>query len=137
MNYLTYASAEMFSSTDLIRKSKMIFDKISKDEIEKAVILRDGKPSFMLLDFQTYENIMNDYLRLKNIESKKTNITQNEVKQTVYKEDVGIQSKDVINSTDDIDEVELQKALDQIEQLDIEELGSNISEDKPLKEFWD
>ncbi len=57
MNYLRYSSDEMFSSTELIRKSKKIFDKLNKKEIEKAIILRDGKPGFMLLDFQTYEKI--------------------------------------------------------------------------------
>ena len=60
MNYLRYSSDEMFSSTELIRKSKMIFDKLNKEEIEKAIILRDGKPGFMLLDFATYEKIMKD-----------------------------------------------------------------------------
>jgi len=55
----------MFSSTELIRKSKMIFDKLNKKEIEKAIILRDGKPGFMLLDFATYEKIMKEYIELK------------------------------------------------------------------------
>ena len=64
MNYLRYSSDEMFSSTELIRKSKKIFDKLNKKEIEKAIILRDGKPGFMLLDFATYEKIMKNYERL-------------------------------------------------------------------------
>jgi hypothetical protein len=135
MNYLTYASTEMFSSTDLIRKSKMVFDKISKNEIEKAVILRDGKPSFMLLDFQTYENIMNDYLRLKNIESTKSN-SKTKILQDNYQEEKTIDSSD-IKSTDDIDEEQLQKALEQIEQLQIGEPNNDTQVDKPLKEFWD
>jgi len=140
MNYLTYASTEMFSSTDLIRKSKMIFDKVSKKQIEKAVILRDGKPSFMLLDFQMYEEIMNDYLRLKDIESGKTdkNVSRvTESNQNSLKTQQSIEEPE-IKSTDDIDEEELQRALEQIEQLDLDDLDSNISkEDKPLKEFWD
>jgi hypothetical protein len=135
MNYLTYASTEMFSSTDLIRKSKMVFDKISKNEIEKAVILRDGKPSFMLLDFQTYENIMNDYLRLKNIESTKSN-SKTKILQDNYQEEKTIDSSN-IKSTDDIDEEQLQKALEQIEQLQIGEPNNDTQVDKPLKEFWD
>ena len=65
MNLLNYTSKEMFSSTELIRKSKTIFDKINKKEIEKAIILRDGKPSFMLLDFETYEALMSEYISLK------------------------------------------------------------------------
>jgi hypothetical protein len=55
----------MYSSTELIRKSKIIFNKILTKEIDKAVILRDGKPSFMLLDFNKYEKIMAEYNILK------------------------------------------------------------------------
>ncbi len=61
MNHLLYSSNEMYSSTELIRKSKTIFDKIIKNEIDKAIILRDGKPSFILLDFDKYEKIMSEY----------------------------------------------------------------------------
>ncbi|MDZ7819858.1 MAG: hypothetical protein U5K55_15160 [Aliarcobacter sp.] len=65
MGLLQYTSNEMFSSTELVRKSKNIFDKLNKNEIEKAIILRDGKPGIILLDFNQYEKIMNDYLTLK------------------------------------------------------------------------
>lgn len=65
MSLLKYTSKEMFSSTELIRKSKSIYEKLNSKEIEKAIILRDGKPSFMLLDFETYEIIMDEYLRMK------------------------------------------------------------------------
>ena len=51
MSLLQYTSDEMFSATDLVRKNKSIFDKLQKKEIEKAIILRDGKPSIMMLDF--------------------------------------------------------------------------------------
>jgi len=65
MNYLLYSSNEMFSATELVRKSKKIFDKLVKKEIDKAIILRDGKPSFVMLDFNFYEDIMSEYLMLK------------------------------------------------------------------------
>jgi len=71
MNYLRYSSDEMFSSTELIRKSKNIFDKLNKKQIEKAIILRDGKPGFMLLDFATYEKIMREFEKLNKKVSKK------------------------------------------------------------------
>jgi hypothetical protein len=45
MSLLQYSSKEMFSATDLVRKNKSIFDKLNSKEIQKAVILRDGKPS--------------------------------------------------------------------------------------------
>lgn len=65
MSLLQYTSNEMFSSTELVRKSKNIFDKLNKKEIEKAIILRDGKPNTIILDFSEYEKIMSDYLKLK------------------------------------------------------------------------
>ncbi|MEA1915351.1 MAG: hypothetical protein U9N30_08535 [Campylobacterota bacterium] len=136
MNYLTYASAEMFSSTELIRKSKMIFDKIAKDEIEKAIVLRDGKPSFMLLDFEKYEMIMNDYQRLKSIESKTRN-NKVEAVQNIEPIEKEIPLQTEIQSTDEIDELELEKALAQIEQLDVDLINDKNDKEQPLKEFWD
>ena len=67
MKLLQYKSNEMFSATQLIRKSKMVFDKIVNDEIDKAIILRDGKPTFLLMDFAKYENIMAEYEELKEL----------------------------------------------------------------------
>lgn len=130
MNYLTYASSEMFSSTELIRKSKMVFDKLSDKKIEKAVILRDGKPSFMLLDFQKYEELMNDYLRLKSLESQDTN----SIKTSVQKEVVDTQPKQQ-STIDEINEDDLEEVLAKIDELDIQEDTNKPSQ--PLKEFWD
>ncbi len=65
MGLLLYKSQEMFSATELIRKSKMIFDKVVNHEIDKAIILRDGKPGFLLMDFAKYEKIMAEYEELK------------------------------------------------------------------------
>lgn len=65
MGLLLYKSDEMYSSTELIRKSKMIFDKVLDQEIDKAIILRDGKPCFLLMEFQKYEKIMAEYEKLK------------------------------------------------------------------------
>ena len=50
----------MFSSTELVRKNKYIFDKLNKNEIEKAIILRDGKPGIILMDFNHYEQIISE-----------------------------------------------------------------------------
>jgi len=76
MKLLQYKSTEMFSSTELIRKSKTIFNKIIDKAIDKAIILRDGKPSFLLMDFAKYERIMAEYEVLKgnslNIKKKKS-----------------------------------------------------------------
>jgi len=65
MNYLQYTSKEMLTATQLVRQSKKIFDSLKKGELDKAVILRDGKPSFILMDFEKYEALLNEYLLLK------------------------------------------------------------------------
>ncbi len=77
MSLIQYTSDEMFSATDLVRKNKYIFDKIQSKEIEKAIILRDGKPSAIIFDFTEYEKIMKEYLSLKsNIDSKSADKTE-------------------------------------------------------------
>jgi len=65
MGLLLYKSDEMYSSTELIQKSKMIFDKVLDNKIDKAIILEDGKPCFLLMDFNKYEKIMAEYEALK------------------------------------------------------------------------
>lgn len=151
MNPLQYTSEEMFSSTELIRKSKMVFDKLHKKEIEKAIILRDGKPSFMLLDFSEYEKIMTEYLSLKE--------TKDEKKPKIYKEikneseiEMNNNEKEVFNEIENkneknLDEEDLEKALAQINDLDLGSIEhtstsengiKNANQDKePLKEFWE
>lgn len=125
MNPLQYTSKEMFSSTELIRKSKMVFDKLHNQEIEKAIILRDGKPSFMLLDFAMYEEIMKEYLILKS----KENSNSNENKKTVIPQEIKPAETD---SIDKLNEKDLEEALAQIDELNLEN-----GEKEPLKEFWE
>lgn len=72
MSLIQYTSDEMFSATDLVRKNKYIFDKIQSKEIQKAIILRDGKPSAIIFDFTEYEKIMKEYLSLKSNTTGKT-----------------------------------------------------------------
>jgi len=149
MTHLLYASNEMFSSTQLVRQSKKIFDKLSSNEIEKAIILRDGKPNFMLLDFNTYEEIMTDYIELKknqdNIIIKKEVIKESKEEIIVeIQEDVIIQNEnDELDFTEE-ENIELQEALKRLDELDLDpELKSQAKEklkkDSPtgeIKEFW-
>lgn len=128
MNYLQYKSNEMYSSTQLIRKSKLIFDKIESKEIEKAVILRDGKPSFILMDFELYENIMNEYIQLK---EKKEKLFSQEIKQENSNIEV---NKLQENEHQSSDQDSLLKKLDSIEGVINND--TNIKSDN-LKEFWE
>lgn len=157
MNLLQYTSNEMFSSTELIRKSKMVFDKLSHKEIEKAIILRDGKPSFMLLDFQMYEELISDYIKtkeeLEKIKNKKTtkvsnNIIENknivedkvEEKIEIKEEKEIIKEEKKIENIDDIENLDLEAALAKIEQLDVSDFNKEnieIKKDPQLKDFWE
>jgi len=98
MGLLLYKSNEMFSATELIRKSKMIFDKIIDKRIDKAIILRDGKPKFLLMDFEKYENIMAEFEILKQ-QIKINNNPKNKKlkkKKKVNKEELKVVSKVVL-----------------------------------------
>ncbi|MDX4025038.1 hypothetical protein DF188_02750 [Aliarcobacter skirrowii] len=126
MSLIQYTSDEMFSATDLVRKNKYIFDKIQSKEIEKAVILRDGKPSAIIFDFTEYEKIMKEYLSLKsNIDSKSADKTEKISK----------------ISDDKITKDDYQNALKEIEKLSA---NSEFKFDKDLVEtnqklddFWE
>lgn len=132
MSLLEYTSKEMFSSTELVRKSKNIFDKLNKKEIEKAIILRDGKPNTILLDFEEYEKIMTDYLKLKGKDTVEIPSIESEKNETV-KSDKNISKKENIEDED------FQAALNKIDDLEFFTDSSELKKDKDetLKEFWD
>lgn len=136
MNLLQYTSKEMYSSTDLIRKSKNIFDKLNKKEIEKAVILRDGKPSFMLMDFETYEEIMIEYMNLKQNSTSNKNTQSGKIYQpseTIIEEEPILEDK----NSEKLNDEELQKALAEIDNLDFSLPTEDNKKETPLKEFWE
>ena len=133
MSLLQYTSDEMFSATDLVRKNKSIFDKLQKKEIEKAIILRDGKPSIMMLDFSEYEKLMKDYLNLKAGNS--TNINTKTINGTVVEEKT-------IKSDSKISQEDYEAAMKEIEKISFSS-DFSIKEDdeqktpQALKEFWE
>ena len=139
MGLLLYKSDEMYSSTELIRKSKMIFNKVLNEEIDKAIILRDGKPSFLLMEFKKYETIMAEFEELKEYvesikDSKKTikklkhpsvKMKKEKVKNTL-KEEL-IKERERIS----IEAVDYTKATNTIEDITKdEEVVENINKDK-------
>ncbi|MFY4789900.1 hypothetical protein ACOTWR_08265 [Aliarcobacter butzleri] len=143
MSLLQYTSKEMFSSTELVRKSKNIFDKLNKKEIEKAIILRDGKPNTILLDFEEYEKIMTDYLKLKGKDTVEIPSIESEKNETV-KSDKNISKKEniedkKISSNTKIEDEDFQAALNKIDDLEFFTDSSELKKDKDetLKEFWD
>jgi len=164
MTHLLYSSNEMFSSTQLVRQSKKIFDKLSSNEIEKAVILRDGKPNFMLLDFNTYESIMKEFIQLKEDQNKQKVITnENKIVQeepVVIKKEEDIQIEDEIidnniEFNEKLEEVnengftpeedkELQEALKRLDELELDPILKSEAKEElkkerstgEIKEFW-
>ena len=132
MSLLQYTSDEMFSATDLVRKNKSIFDKLQKKEIEKAIILRDGKPSIIMLDFSVYEKLMKDYLNLKAGNS--TNINTKTINETVLEEQI-------LKSDSKISQEDYEAAMKEIEQISFSSDFSIKDEEQKapqaLKEFWE
>jgi hypothetical protein len=133
----------MYSSTELIRKSKKIFDRLNKKEIEKAIILRDGKPGFMLLEFSEYEKMMKDYLRLKQMNTNSNKKINEEIKVTKDEKQTKIEQQKV-----ELSEMDLETALKEIENLNIGDESSistkdssitekTIEQKEALKEFWE
>ncbi|MCG3689919.1 hypothetical protein [Aliarcobacter butzleri] len=143
MSLLQYTSKEMFSSTELVRKSKNIFDKLNRKEIEKAIILRDGKPNTILLDFEEYEKIMADYLKLKGKDVVEIPSIESEKNETV-KSDKNIPKKEniedtKISSNTKMEDEDFQAALNKIDDLEFFTDSNQLKKDKDetLKEFWD
>ena len=128
MGLLQYTSNEMFSSTELVRKNKNIFDKLNKNEIEKAIVLRDGKPAVILLDFAYYEEIMKDYLLLKEQNHKPKESIKKEIQKEEIKENIKEEVHENRFSQDE-----------EINGNDEFSFDSDLTKDKPepLKEFWD
>jgi len=127
MPLLQYSSKEMFSATDLVRRNKPIFDKLNNKEIEKAVILKDGKPSIILLDFSEYEKLIEDYLVLKG-----------EIPNTNIRPKPNSEEK----KFDKISEDEYKAALEEIEKLSTNivptsNIENNNTKNEALKEFWE
>lgn len=127
MPLLQYSSKEMFSATDLVRKNKYIFDKLNSNEIEKAVILKDGKPSFIMMDFDFYEEIIEEYEKLKSRNRKIFDDKKEEIP--------SINDNQESNEFDKISEDEFKKALEDIEKLEKQNNIENIKSDE-LKDFW-
>ncbi|NQY19766.1 MAG: hypothetical protein HRT40_00420 [Campylobacteraceae bacterium] len=130
MNYLQYTSKEMVSATQLIRKSKSVFNSVSSGEIDKAVILRDGKPSFILLDFEKYELLMNEYVKMK--EEKREQIEKKEVKKidNTLKKDSKVTNK--------VEIVKENSIINNEENENLEEYKNNeeYEDSDILKDFW-
>ncbi|MDD2697385.1 MAG: hypothetical protein PHF17_01150 [Arcobacteraceae bacterium] len=142
MGYLLYSSNEMFSSTNLIRQSKQIFDKLQEKEIEKAVILRDGKPSFIMLDFEFYEKMMAEYSILKENSLKIKQTKKHTIKQIL---DQPIEQQIKQNKLAIENEMHIiQKDSDSvISHQSSDPLSVDLSQDfkdehnGEIKEFWD
>ena len=138
MSLIQYTSDEMFSATDLVRKNKYIFDKISAKEIEKAVILRDGKPSAIIFDFLEYEKIMKEYLSLKAKYSTNQNRNIKEPQEKIAEEQKSHKKK----SDEKISNDDFEAALKEIEKLttNIEfsfDKEEATQKEKQLGDFWE
>ncbi|ADG91810.1 conserved hypothetical protein [Arcobacter nitrofigilis DSM 7299] len=130
---IQYKSNEMIPSTQLIRKSKLVFDSIQNKDIEKAVILRDGKPSFILMDFKKYEEII-DYFLNKNISIDSELELLEEINTKEKEVKISKEIKQDINKQKEEKKSSLLEKLDSIEGI-INNDKTNVQEN--LKDFWE
>lgn len=130
---LQYKSNEMIPSTQLIRKSKLVFDSIHNDKIEKAVILRDGKPSFILMDFKKYEEIVNYFLN-NNI-SIDNELDMLEEITTVNKE-INL-PKEVDKSLNKAKEEKKSSLLEKLDSIEGIIINDKTDVQENLKDFWE
>ena len=102
MGLLQYTSNEMFSSTELVRKNKYIFDKLNKNEIEKAIILCEGnviRPKDIFVK-QTWSPQLSTVVpNLEEVERQaiETAIRQNDGNLTATAEQLGISRQTLYN----------------------------------------
>lgn len=139
MSYLLYSSDEMFSSTELIRKSKSIFDKVTHHDIDKAIILRDGKPTFILFDFYEYEKIMKEYTLLKSSLQTDEHITiQTTIQTDIHKNDDIVEATQVSQEIAIVEKSVEKKNIEKEKQLDdfVITLDSEDMDESEIKEFW-
>ncbi len=128
MSLLQYTSKEMFSSTELVRRSKYIFDKLNSNEIEKAIILRDGKPGVILLDFNYYEELINEYLSLKEKKQNEKNLLKADL----------VSEKVLPNNNDIYKENKVKEVFEKKEDNEFSfDSDFTLDKNEPLKEFWD
>ena len=128
MGLLQYTSKEMFSSTELVRRSKYIFDKLNSNEIEKAIVLRDGKPGIILLDFNYYEELINEYLSLKEKKQNEKNLVKADL----------VSEKVLTNNNDVYKEDKLEDVFEKKEDNEFSfDSDFTLDKNEPLKEFWD
>ena len=131
---LQYKSNEMIPSTQLIRKSKQIFDSITRNEIEKAIILRDGKPSFILMDFEKYEEIINSFINNSHSIDKELELLDNLIVEEKEKSIQNKENTEMINKEIKSKKDILLEKLDSIEGI-IKNDKNEINE--KLKDFWE
>jgi hypothetical protein len=83
MSSLLYSSDEMITATELSRKSKTVFDRFRQHTIDKAVVLHDGKPEFLMMRFDRYEALMQEMAELKKLRQLLTGHTTKEMTRSI------------------------------------------------------
>jgi hypothetical protein len=95
-------------------------------KIEKAIILRDGKPSFLLMEFSKYEKIMAEYEELKSkVESSHTDKKSNVKKAKPKNETNEVESQEQLKH-------ELKEGAKKISFESGDYATKSVSQSKPL-----
>jgi len=136
MGLLLYKSDEMFSQEELEKNSKVIFQKITDNEIDKAIILNDSKAKFLVMDFQKYEDIMAEYEILRD----RYNAEYTE-KTIEVKNDIEEQSEQIIPEKQEDLDIMIDDIIDEISEeiqdeiVEEEETTKEVIEQKEIKKI--
>jgi hypothetical protein len=131
---LQYKSSEMIPTTQLIRKSKQVFDSIQNKDIDKAVILRDGKPSFMLIDFGKYEEIINYFINNKISIDKELELLENI---DTIKENKIVENKALYKDENKNKKTDKDLLLEKLDSIEGVINNDKIEIQENLKDFWE
>ncbi len=107
MSALLYSSDEMITATELSRKSKAVFDRFRQRTIDKAVVLHDGKPEFLMMRFDRYEALMQEMAELKKVRQLLTGHSTEEMAQSIAAAEAEIE----LGATAPFDTAALRNAL--------------------------
>ena len=92
---------------------------------------RRMQPGIILMDFNHYEQIIREYLELKEA-------NKNSIQSKIKKDELNLEKKQgsAYEVKDEINNEELQTALDKID-FNFDSTKTNNDKVEPLKEFWD
>jgi hypothetical protein len=140
MDYLKYGLDEIFTIDDFKNGTDDVFERLVSKEIQKAMVLKDSRSKFVVLNLKDYENLIkgvdindtkSDTVHTQKSSDEDNTKDTNETK--IIEEDISPTNEETPSKDSEIDDDELKKALEAIDKI-----GKSVEvEDKPKTEEID